>query len=151
LDLVDDALRLDESARTRHAVEIIRDYGTAQPELTVDRHQVLQVLINLLRNAQHACMDSPRLDKQVTVRVRDQDGTIKVSVVDNGVGIQPDNLTRIFSFGFTTRKDGHGFGLHNSANAARAMGGALEVHSDGPGHGACFTLTLPPKNPESLF
>ena len=62
---------------------------------------------------------------------------------DSGVGIAPENLTRIFAHGFTTKKDGHGFGLHSGALAAREMGGALLAHSDGPGHGATFTLELP--------
>jgi len=149
LDLVEDALHLDESGRTHHEVKIVRDYTEPLPEFTVDRHQVLQILINLLRNAQHACRDTPRLDKQVTVRVRNQNRAIQISVMDNGVGIPTENLTRIFNFGFTTWKGGHGFGLHNSANAARAMGGGLEVQSEGTGHGACFTLTLPLNNPES--
>jgi signal transduction histidine kinase len=64
-------------------------------------------------------------------------------VIDNGVGILPENLTRIFNHGFTTRKDGHGFGLHSGALAAKEMGGSLNVHSDGPGQGAAFTLELP--------
>jgi two-component system NtrC family sensor kinase len=59
------------------------------------------------------------------------------------VGIAPENLTRIFQHGFTTRKDGHGFGLHSGALAAQEMGGTLTVHSAGPGAGACFTLTVP--------
>jgi signal transduction histidine kinase len=64
-------------------------------------------------------------------------------VADNGIGIPAENLTRIFNHGFTTRKNGHGFGLHSGALAAKEMGGALAVHSDGPGCGATFTLELP--------
>jgi signal transduction histidine kinase len=66
-----------------------------------------------------------------------------MTVSDNGVGIASENLTRIFNHGFTTRKDGHGFGLHSGALAAREMGGALWAQSDGPGKGATFTLELP--------
>jgi signal transduction histidine kinase len=65
-------------------------------------------------------------------------------VRDNGVGIAPENLTRIFGHGFTTKKDGHGFGLHSGALAAKEMNGSLTVHSDGVGQGAAFTLELPP-------
>jgi sensor histidine kinase regulating citrate/malate metabolism len=65
------------------------------------------------------------------------------------VGIRPENLTRIFAHGFTTRKEGHGFGLHSGALAAREIGGELSVHSDGPGRGATFTLSLPTK-PEGI-
>jgi signal transduction histidine kinase len=103
----------------------------------------LQILVNLIRNAKHACDESGRKDKQMTMRVANGEGRIKISVADNGIGIPPENLTRIFSHGFTTRKDGHGFGLHSGALAAKEMGGALTVRSDGPGKGATFTLELP--------
>ena len=103
--------------------------------------------MNLLRNAKHACQDSERADKQITVRLANGDGRVRISVIDNGVGIPPENLTRIFNHGFTTRKDGHGFGLHSSALAAKEMGGSLTVQSDGPGKGATFTLELPESQP----
>jgi len=113
------------------------------PPITVEKHKVLQILVNLIRNAKHACDESGRKDKQVTVRIAKGGGRITVSVTDNGVGIPPENMTRIFNHGFTTRKDGHGFGLHSGALAAKEMGGSLSVTSDGLGHGATFTLELP--------
>ena len=70
-------------------------------------------------------------------------GLLRISVADEGEGIAAENLTRIFAHGFTTRKAGHGFGLHSCALAARQMGGTLTAHSDGPGRGATFTLDLP--------
>ncbi len=69
-------------------------------------------------------------------------------VIDNGVGISAENLTRIFNHGFTTKKDGHGFGLHSGALAAKEMGGALTAHSDGEGKGARFALELPMRRTE---
>jgi signal transduction histidine kinase len=72
---------------------------------------------------------------------------VRIEIADNGVGIPPENLTRIFSHGFTTRKHGHGFGLHSSALAAREMAGTLTVQSDGAGKGATFVLELPPSPP----
>jgi signal transduction histidine kinase len=83
------------------------------------------------------------MDKEIRVRVFNDGGRIKISVKDNGVGILPENMTRIFSHGFTTRKDGHGFGLHSGALTAKEMGGALIAQSDGRGQGATFTLELP--------
>jgi signal transduction histidine kinase len=68
---------------------------------------------------------------------------VKIAVMDNGIGIPPENLTRIFEHGFTTRKEGHGFGLHNGALVAKELGGKLTAHSDGPGKGATFVLALP--------
>ncbi len=77
------------------------------------------------------------------VCVNASDRRVQIAVSDNGVGIPPENLTRIFAHGFTTRKNGHGFGLHSGALAAKQLGGNVLAQSDGPGHGATFTLDLP--------
>jgi signal transduction histidine kinase len=131
---------------SRHEVEVVREFESV-PTLNVEKHKILQILVNLLRNAKYACHDSERADKRLTVRVANGEGRIRISVIDNGVGIPPENLTRIFNHGFTTRKDGHGFGLHSSALAAKEMGGSLTVRSDGVGQGATFTLELPESQP----
>jgi PAS domain S-box-containing protein len=141
-ELVEDALRMNLGALDQHCVEVVREFE-AVPLINIDRHKILQILVNLLRNATHACQDSGRADKRLTVRVAQSDDRIKISVTDNGIGIPPENLTRIFGHGFTTRQAGHGFGLHGAALAAKEMGGALTAHSAGPGQGATFTLELP--------
>ncbi|HEX3989333.1 MAG TPA: PAS domain-containing protein, partial [Verrucomicrobiae bacterium] len=141
-DLLEDALRMNEGSLARHAVKVVRDYREL-PIICTDKHKVLQILVNVVRNAKYACDDSGRTDKQVTMRVTASDGRVKISIIDNGVGIPAENLTRIFNHGFTTRKDGHGFGLHSGALAAKELGGSLSVFSEGPGLGAAFTLDLP--------
>jgi signal transduction histidine kinase len=142
-DLIEDALRMNAGALVRHDVQLIREYDEQAPEITVEKHKVLQILVNLIRNAKYACDDSSRHDKRLTVSVTNGDGCLRITVSDNGVGIPAENLARIFNHGFTTRKDGHGFGLHSGALAAKELGGSLNVHSDGPGHGATFILELP--------
>jgi C4-dicarboxylate-specific signal transduction histidine kinase len=141
-ELVEDGLRLNAGALARHRVEVIREFENVPP-MNIDKHRVLQILVNLIRNAKYACDESGREDKQMTVRVANGEGRIKISVSDNGIGIPPENLIRIFNHGFTTRKDGHGFGLHSGALAAKEMGGSLTVQSDGIARGATFTLELP--------
>lgn len=142
-DLVDAALRMHAGSYQRHGIAVVREYVPV-PEMVLDKHKTLQILINVMRNAKYACDESNRLDKKVTVRVGPQrQDRVSVSIEDNGIGIAPENITRIFSHGFTTRKDGHGFGLHSAALAAREMGGALTAASEGPGRGAVFTLELP--------
>jgi PAS domain S-box-containing protein len=145
--LVDDSLRMNEGAITRHGITLVRDFHEVPP-IVVDKHKVLQILVNVIRNAKYACDESGSAEKRVTVRVRAGNGLVQIAVIDSGVGIPPENLGRIFNHGFTTRKDGHGFGLHSCALAAKELGGSLKGESDGPGRGATFTLTLPLSQPE---
>src|SRR5262249_7987784 len=96
----------------------------------------------------YAMDEARREDKLLTVKVGPEpNGSVKIEVVDNGIGIPEENITRIFGHGFTTRSDGHGFGLHSSALAVRELGGSLHAKSDGPGAGATFTLLLPNQPP----
>ncbi|MGI9115034.1 MAG: hypothetical protein DLM52_13255 [Chthoniobacterales bacterium] len=141
--LVEDAIAMNIGAFERHGVTVERKFSPV-PLVRVDRHKVLQILINLLRNAKYALDEVKRLDKRITISVfAVNEGHVHILVADNGIGISPENLTRIFAHGFTTREEGHGFGLHSGALAARAMGGSLSVASPGTGHGATFTLELP--------
>ena len=143
--LMEDALRMNAGALVRHEVRVIRDFQPVPP-LLGEKAKILQILVNLIRNAKYACDETGQSDKVITLRIAaaPTGGRTQLIVHDNGVGIPAENLTRIFGHGFTTRANGHGFGLHSSANAAREMKGTLTVHSDGPGLGATFTLELPP-------
>ena len=147
--LVDDALRMNAGAFTRHGVGVRCDFEDV-PDIVVEKHKVLQILINLLRNAKYACEASPRTDKLVVISIKKLPDGVRIGVTDNGVGILPEHMTHIFNHGFTTKKDGHGFGLHSGALAARDLGGALRVASEGLGHGASFTLDLPLTSPETV-
>jgi PAS domain S-box-containing protein len=141
-EIVEDAIRMNSAALARHEVNLIREFS-ANPVIQTDRHKVLQILVNLLRNAKYACDDSGRIDKEITVRITLTEGRVHLAVADNGVGIPAENLVRIFSHGFTTRKAGHGFGLHSGALAAKDLGGTLHAESPGSGKGATFVLDLP--------
>jgi signal transduction histidine kinase len=142
VDLVEDSLRLNAGAFVRHGVTLQREFGDAPP-ITVDKHKVLQILVNLVRNAKYACDESGRSDKLITLRVEKAPAGVRICVIDNGVGIPAENMSRLFTHGFTTRADGHGFGLHSGALAAQELGGSLRVTSEGPGRGATFILELP--------
>jgi signal transduction histidine kinase len=141
-DLVNDSVRLNAEAFTRHGVTLACEFQEV-PAITVDKHRVLQILVNLIRNAKYACEDSGKTDKRIMIRVTPCALGVAISVVDNGVGIPAENMTRIFSHGFTTRAGGHGFGLHSAALAAQELKGSLGVASDGAGRGATFRLELP--------
>jgi signal transduction histidine kinase len=142
-ELVEDALRIHTQAYLRHGVKVVREFSPTPP-LSTDRHKVLQILVNLLSNAKYACDEGGAGEKAVTVRVRsDGPERVRIEVEDKGIGIPTENLTRIFNHGFTTRKGGHGYGLHSGALAAKELGGSLTAYSEGLGKGAAFALELP--------
>lgn len=149
VDVVEDALRLNAISFTRHEIRVKREFD-AKPTATLERHKVMQILVNLLTNAKHA-LDKPEVkDKTLTVRVAlHGNETVRISVVDTGTGITPESMARLFQHGFTTKPQGHGFGLHHGALAAKEMGGSLTAHSDGAGKGATFTLEIPLRPPEA--
>lgn len=150
-EMMDDAIRIMDPGFGRHGIHVERDFEML-PEIAAEKHKILQILLNLLRNAKQALKDvdgSTRKTIRVCVR-RKGERRITLSVQDNGVGLPLENLTRIFGHGFTTKADGHGFGLHSCALAANEMGGSLRAESDGPGKGATFTLELPLKLAEDM-
>lgn len=142
-DIMEDALRVNLVSFDRHSVMVVRQLADLPPVL-IDKHRVLQILINLISNAKNATKHHPPEDRTIWVRVQSNEGCgVRFQVADNGVGIPAENLTRVFALGFTTRREGHGFGLHSAANTAKEMGGSLTAHSDGKDRGATFTLDLP--------
>jgi signal transduction histidine kinase len=146
--LLEDAIKINLAGFEREGVEIVRDFEGIPP-ITIDKHKIMQILINLVTNAKQAFREVDHSEKKLIVRAKIGDeGTLRVEIIDNGPGIDPDNVTKIFTHGFTTKKDGHGFGLHSSATAARSMKGSLEVQSEGVGRGAAFVLELPAVFPE---
>jgi signal transduction histidine kinase len=148
VDLVGDALRMNANALARHEVHVTTECDS-ELTVTAEKHKVLQILVNIIRNAKQACEASHRSEKKLTIRASNGDDRVRISITDNGVGIAPENLSRIFVHGFTTKKDGHGFGLHSGAQVAKEIGGALVAQSSGLGEGATFTLELPqePREP----
>jgi PAS domain S-box-containing protein len=141
--LMEDSLRMNSSALLRHDVSVVRDFQKV-PAVSAERGKVLQILINLIRNAKYALDEGRVSGKVITLRIAPGGpGTVRLVIEDNGVGIAGENLTRIFGHGFTTRAHGHGFGLHSSALAASELHGSLQAESDGTGLGARFILELP--------
>jgi C4-dicarboxylate-specific signal transduction histidine kinase len=133
---------LQQAYGTEDGVRIVREFEEL-PQVHVDKHKLMEILVNVLQNARQALAEVERPDKRITVRIARAGQLARIEVEDNGPGITAENLSRIFNHGFTTKKDGHGFGLHVSANAATEMGASLTARSDGPGQGATFVLAIP--------
>ena len=146
-ELIEDAIKVNESGLTRHKVDLKREYEQL-PEVLLDSRKVLQIIINLISNAKYAISDNKKQEKLIIIRSRKVDGErFQIEISDTGHGISSENMTKIFAGGFTTKKSGHGYGLHSAAIAAKEMDGSLTAHSDGVGKGAKFVLELPLKIP----
>ncbi|MBW1876873.1 MAG: HAMP domain-containing protein [Deltaproteobacteria bacterium] len=142
-ELVDHALVMTGVPWTHEGIEI-EIVTRGRKAVYLDRHRTLQVLVNLLRNARDALVSGAFTMPRITVEAdATQSTALRIRVVDNGCGLAEEQLVRVFAHGFTTKRDGHGFGLHASALAAQEMGGTLTCSSAGPGQGAVFTLDIP--------
>src|SRR5262249_14304925 len=142
-ELVEDAVRMNDLATARSNIRVMKDVEDVGA-MRLDKHKLLQVLMNLLSNAKHAMDEVPERGHVLAVRVASHGhNRVRISVGDTGIGIPAADMERLFRHGFTTRPHGHGFGLHSSLQAAREMGGKLTVESEGTGRGSTFTLELP--------
>ncbi|WP_224246035.1 trifunctional serine/threonine-protein kinase/ATP-binding protein/sensor histidine kinase [Hyalangium gracile] len=145
-ELLEDALRLQQGVMRHAGVQVTREVSPL-PRVKVDRYKVLQILLNLISNACHAMENVPMDDRRLVVRLEPRGEWARIQVVDNGAGIAPESRARLFTQGFTTRKQGHGIGLHSSALAARLLGARLTLESEGLSKGATATLELPFEQP----
>ena len=141
--VLEDAIHMSSGSLEQHRITLVREFETGM-QVTIDKHRVLQILVNLIRNAKHAMQAADHNDKQLTITVqRSETDMVSIIISDNGIGIAPENLIKLFNHGFTTKANGNGFGLHSGANFAQQLGGSLIATSDGLGQGATFTLTFP--------
>jgi ligand-binding sensor domain-containing protein/signal transduction histidine kinase len=145
-DLMEDALRMNAGSIAHHQISIVKEFAEV-PLVLLDKHLMLQILINLIGNAKHALNGGSQQPHQIKLKLEIAETAdtphLRIHIEDNGEGIAPENLTRLFAHGFTTRKNGHGFGLHSCALAVKEMRGSITAFSDGIGRGAAFVLELP--------
>ncbi|HJS07759.1 MAG TPA: ATP-binding protein [Pirellulales bacterium] len=147
--LIEDLLNMHQAAIVQNAVTVERDF-VPLPKITIEKSKLLQVLDNLIKNALESIAATPRASHVLRITSKSAAGELSLSVADSGHGITEDRLKCIFRFGFTTKTNGNGFGLHSAAIAMNEMGGSIRVHSAGADQGATFTITLPMKAaPES--
>lgn len=139
-DLLDEALLMTGLA-VKNEIIVNKKYGSIN-SMKLDKVKLIQVFVNLFRNAKDAVKLSNSNPKIITVSTSQKAGKCRIEISDNGVGIEQKNLNKIFNYGFTTKETGHGFGLHTSALAVNACGGTIEACSDGIDKGATFIITL---------
>lgn len=141
--VLEEALTINSDNIEKFKINVQTDYANL-PQLVIDKVKIIQILVNLIKNAVDILMEKTDSQRTITLRTRqDSANNAQIEVIDNGKGILPEDLTKIFSYGFTTKKDGHGFGLHASALSAQEVGGTLKAYSEGKDKGTKFVLTLP--------
>lgn len=142
-DVVDRALQIELPSMTKRGIRIEKHYQARYFVYGI-KSKVLHVFLNLFKNAKEAMTGSDHEDSFLRIEISElPEHKVQVIVTDNGAGIDVANIDKMFSYGFTTKADGHGFGLYTSAEAMRQLGGSISVESDGPGHGARFRLVFP--------
>ncbi len=144
-ELIEDAISIVIPNQQKSDIEIKKEFAILE-ETLVDKAVLLQILVNLIRNAKESLDESNKKNKKLLIKLTLKDSeTASINVEDNGMGIAPDCLKKIFTFGFTTKGKGFGIGLHTSLLASRSMNGKLEVFNVGKDKGAIFELTFPYK------
>ena len=141
--IVEDMLILHSSVLIRHSVQVQSTYKEVAP-VVVQRFKLAHIFTNLITNAIEAIEEQSPEERCIYISIwEDDEAMVCLSLRDTGIGIEPENLDRVFRYGFTTKKKGKGFGLHSCANSMIEMGGSLAVSSKGLGQGTTFSLALP--------
>lgn len=140
--VVDDVLKMHQASIERHGIRVERNNGGEKAHVLANRTKLFHVLTNVVKNAMEAMDQVPYENRKLTVDIAARQGKVTVRVRDTGGGIEPEHLEDIFAYGFTTKMDGHGFGLHSCANYMAEMGGRLWAESDGADKGATFVLQM---------
>jgi len=142
-DLVETALKIETSRIIKYNIQVIKNYASLDPYL-VQRTKLIHILVNIIKNAIEAMENTPSDERVLTLDLLlDQEERPVIKIKDTGHGISPETVTKLFTYRFTTKKNGHGFGLHTCANYLTEIGGSISVDSEGVGKGATFTIVLP--------
>lgn len=141
--LVDKVLLLQKASMEKMHIEIEKQYDEI-PHIQLQKNKFVHVLTNLLKNAREAMEATPESERKIFIRINQNSNQgVSVCVTDSGLGLNDENKKKIFSLGYSTKKDGHGIGLHVSSNYMQEMGGEISVSNASLHSGAKFTLTLP--------
>ena len=145
-EIIKDAVKMNAAALNSQNIDLVQEFDDID-YVCIDRSRILQIVVNLIKNAAESLSESDVKDKRIVIKCNKPDeNQLHIEVVDNGIGIAEENIAKIFAHGYTTKSAGHGFGLHGCALSAKEMGGTLTAHSQGPGLKTSFMLALPLKS-----
>ncbi len=142
IDIIEDALTMQMESIKNHSINVTKEHKRA-PKINVEKTKLMHILINLINNAKDAMLGTPTEKRSITISTDSDDSYVFIKVKDTGNGISSEDFNNIFTHGFTTKKDGHGFGLHSCASYMKEMHGEMWAESQGEGKGAEFVLKFP--------
>jgi len=137
--IVDDVLKMYQTLIDRFGIKVIRNADDSVVALG-QRTKLFHVLTNIIKNGIESMEDTSDGDKVLSVAVYRESENVFIRVSDSGPGISAGNLESIFAYGFTTKKNGHGFGLHSCANYMTEMKGRIWAEHGEGGRGAVFVM-----------
>lgn len=141
--IVENALRIQQASLIARKILVNKDIDKPV-RVAAHKIQLTHIIINLIKNAAEAMNETPEHQRRLDVSIEtESSGQVVLKITDSGCGIEKDHLDKLFSYGFTTKDLGHGFGLYSVARAVSDMGGRIEAESDGAGKGATFILRFP--------
>jgi len=145
--LLQNSLVMVKEKAAKHGIRLSLDVDGVPESITADERKLKQIIYNLLSNAVKFTPDRGRV--QCEARLSDENRDIEISVTDTGIGIQPDDLKRIFDpfeqvDGSSSRRfEGTGLGLSLTKKLVELHGGRIRAESDGVGKGAAFRFSIP--------
>ena len=141
-EMIFEAFSIQENFLKKHQTTFQINHDENIPLVPLQRTKFYHILINIIKNAAEAMENTPIENRSIMISTKKLNDYAIVSISDNGCGMEKNILDNIFVHGFTTKKDGHGFGLHFCANAIKEMNGDLIVESQGTNKGSTFTIKL---------
>lgn len=142
-EVLDEVLIIMEEMTSKNNIEIVKKVGNKEMITVVPRSKLFNIILNLVKNAAESVIANDPGDRLIEITLGGDDESIIINVSDNGCGISPEDMQKLFTYGFTTKKGGHGFGLHFCATAINELKGSIVPHSAGKGLGAEFVVTIP--------
>jgi signal transduction histidine kinase len=137
-DVVDELVDFYHPQAVQHDIDVLTYLDRDLPALELDRHFFQQALLNLLLNAQQAMPTGG----QLVLKTAHDEGSAVLEVIDNGPGMSPESVRRVFRPFYTTKREGSGLGLPTTRKIVEAHGGTIDVESE-PGKGTRFVIRLP--------
>lgn len=143
IHLLNEILSMHSASLDKHDVDVQREFADL-PIAFLEKANLVQVIDNLVKNAIEAMADNEGRPRVLTVQASlASENRVRIVVTDTGMGIAEENLKTIFSYGFTTKEQGNGFGLHSSALALASIGGTIAASSPGLEQGSTFQIEFP--------